>query len=310
MLRLHDNIQFTKQPYIEDNEPRRIESIKFSMFSESEIGKISEVEVYRGVYYDAQKKPIANGLLDPKMGPPNKSSGLCATCHVKFEDCPGHFGCLTLALPVFNIGYIGAILDVLKCICKSCSHILLPEKERKEFLKKMRNTKLDSLQKTDLRKKIIKKLSSKQEVQCLRCGYLNGKVKKGKTALAIVHNRPKQDKNQEESGSSSPSLINPHNALSLFKQMRDQDCELLYLNDRPEKLIITNISVPPMALRPSVFVDGGIQSNENDITERLKRIIQANACLHQGLQEPSSSFKILTLFRMTGITFKLKWLNT
>lgn len=38
-----------------------------------------------------------------------------------------------------------------------------------------------------------------------------------------------------------------------------QDCELLYLNDRPEKLVITNISVPPMALRPSVFVDGGIQ---------------------------------------------------
>ncbi|XP_021734189.1 DNA-directed RNA polymerase III subunit 1-like isoform X1 [Chenopodium quinoa] len=292
MLRPYDNIQFTKQPYFEDNEPRRIDSIKFSMFSASEIGKISEVEVFKGLYYDAQKRPIANGLLDPKMGPPNKSSGLCATCHAKFEDCPGHYGCLTLALPVFNIGYIGAILDVLKCICKSCSHILLPEQERKDCLKKMRNTKLDSLQKTDLRKKIIKKLSTKVEVQCLRCGSLNGKVKKGKTALQIVHSRPKQDKNQEDNGYSSP-LINPHDALLLFNQMLDQDCELLYLNNRPENLIITNISVPPLALRPSVFVDGGIQSNENDITERLKRIIQANACLHQGLQEPSSSSKIL-----------------
>ena len=55
------------------------------------------------------------------QGPPNKSSGLCATCHAKYEDCPGHYGCLTLALPVFNIGYIGAILDVLKCICKVCA---------------------------------------------------------------------------------------------------------------------------------------------------------------------------------------------
>ncbi|KNA22334.1 hypothetical protein SOVF_034890 [Spinacia oleracea] len=293
MLRSHDNVQFTKQPYIEDNEPRRIESIKFSMFSASEIGKISEIDVFRGVYYDAQKKPIANGLLDPKMGPPNKSSGLCATCHAKYEDCPGHYGCLTLALPVFNIGYIGAILDVLKCICKSCSHILLPEKECKDSLKRIRNIKLDSLQKTELRKKIIKKLSSKQEVQCLRCGYLNGKVKKGKTALQIVHTRPKQDKNQEDSGPSPPSLINPHDALLLFNQMLDQDCELLYLNNRPEKLLITNISVPPLALRPSVFVDGGIQSNENDITERLKRIIQANACLSQGLQDPSNSFKVL-----------------
>lgn len=293
MIRPHEKILFTKQPYIEDNEPRRIERIKFSMFSASEISKIAEVEVFKGLYYDTQKKPIANGLLDPKMGPPNKSSGLCATCHAKYEDCPGHYGCLNLALPVFNIGYIGSILDLLKCICKSCSHILLPEEERREFLKKMRNSKLDSLQKSELRKKIIKKLSSKQVVKCLGCRYLNGKVKKGKSALAIVHNRPRQDKNDEENEASCPSLINPHDALLLFKQMLDQDCELLYLNDRPEKLVITNISVPPMALRPSVFVDGGIQSNENDITERLKRIIQANACLHQGLQEPSGSYKLL-----------------
>ncbi|CAO2831975.1 unnamed protein product [Amaranthus hypochondriacus] len=293
MLRSHNNIQFTKQPYIEDNEPRRIESINFSMFSASEISKISEVEIYKGVYYDIQKRPIANGLLDPKMGPPNKSSGLCATCHAKYEDCPGHYGCLTLALPVFNIGYISAILDVLKCICKSCSHILLPEKECKVSLKKMRNPKLDSLQKTELRKKIVKKCTSRAEVLCLRCGYLNGKVKKGKTALQIVHNRPRQNKSDEESGGSTLSFINPHDALLLFKQMLDQDCELLYLNDRPEKLVITNMCVPPMSLRPSVFVDGGIQSNENDITERLKRIIQANACLLQGLQEPISSSKIL-----------------
>lgn len=38
-----------------------------------------------------------------------------------------------------------------------------------------------------------------------------------------------------------------------------QDCELLYLNDRPEKLMVTSILVPPTAIRPSVFVDGGDQ---------------------------------------------------
>lgn len=35
-----------------------------------------------------------------------------------------------------------------------------------------------------------------------------------------------------------------------------QDCELLYLSDRPEKLIVTNIAVPPIAIRPSVIMDG------------------------------------------------------
>jgi DNA-directed RNA polymerase beta' subunit len=32
---------------------------------------------------------------------------------------------------------------------------------------------------------------------------------------------------------------------------------LLNLGDRPEKLIITEISVPPVPIRPSVFVGGG-----------------------------------------------------
>ncbi|RWW46677.1 hypothetical protein BHE74_00047381 [Ensete ventricosum] len=35
------------------------------------------------------------------------------------------------------------------------------------------------------------------------------------------------------------------------------DCELLNLYDRPEKLIVTTIAVPPVAVRPSVFVDFG-----------------------------------------------------
>ena len=43
------------------------ESIRFALFSESEISKAAEVQVWRGVYYDANRKPIENGLLDPRM---------------------------------------------------------------------------------------------------------------------------------------------------------------------------------------------------------------------------------------------------
>jgi hypothetical protein len=51
------------------------------------------------------------------QGPANKNS-VCATCHGSFHDCPGHFGYLKLTLPVFNVGYMGTIIDTLKCICK------------------------------------------------------------------------------------------------------------------------------------------------------------------------------------------------
>ncbi|KAK3410062.1 hypothetical protein EUGRSUZ_J02108 [Eucalyptus grandis] len=80
------------------------------------------------------------------------------------------------------------------------------------------------------------------------------------------------------------NIINPRDVLSLFERMSDEDCELLNIADRPEKFMITTIAVPPIAIRPSVMMEGS-QSNENDITERLKRIIQVNASLQQELQD-------------------------
>lgn len=306
---MKDGIQFTKEPYIEDVGPRKIESIRFAMFSESEISKAAEVQVWRGVYYDANRKPIENGLLDPRMGPANKN-GTCATCLGNFRDCPGHCGYLTLALPVYNVGYLSTIVDILKCICKSCSRVLLDEKASKDYLKKMRSQKMEALKKAELMKKIVQKCtamaSSKKAVKCSRCGYMNGIVKKAVSVLGIIHDRSKiADGSLEECSSaishtkeskasfSVVDILNPVKVLSLFKRMMDEDCDLLNLAERPEKLVLTNIGVPPIAIRPSVFMDGGTQSNENDVTERLKRIIQANASLHQELQDTGSTSKCL-----------------
>ncbi|KAJ4725928.1 DNA-directed RNA polymerase subunit [Melia azedarach] len=302
------NILFTKQPYIEDVGPRKIKSIQFSMMSSSEIMRAAEVQVYKGQYYSSNRVPIEGGLLDPRMGPANKSC-TCATCHGGFSDCPGHYGYLNLALPVYNVGYLSTILDILKCICKSCSRILLEEKLSKDYLKKMRNPKMEALRKTDLMKSIVKKCSTmaSKAVRCPRCGYINGMVKKAVAVLGIIHDRSKVTDGSLEEFTSAIShtkeskapvnaatyILNPVKVLFLFKRMIDEDCELLYLSDRPEKLIITNIAVPPIAIRPSVIMDGS-QSNENDITERLKRIIQTNASLKQELLESNSAFKSLT----------------
>lgn len=49
--------------------------------------------------------------------------GECTTCHGSYTECPGHFGYIKLALPVFNVGFFNSIVNVLKCICKA---ILFP----------------------------------------------------------------------------------------------------------------------------------------------------------------------------------------
>lgn len=299
------DIVFTKQPYIEDVGPRKIQSMNFSTLSESEISRIAEVQVYKGQYYDAARIPIEGGLLDPRMGP-NKE-GTCATCHGKFDSCPGHFGYIKLALPVYNVAYRDNIMNILKCICKSCARILLVEEIRKEFLKKMRNPRLEALKKAELLKEIVKKCNSltgsKKAFKCSRCGYINALVKKaGPPILGFNHERPNSnDGTMEEFRSaishtkdsktvfSAPTFnLDTVDVLALFKKMVDEDCELLYLSDRPEKLIMENIAVPPVPIRPSVIMSGS-QSNENDITERLKRIIQANASLRQELLEASTA---------------------
>ncbi|KAG8374810.1 hypothetical protein BUALT_Bualt10G0034300 [Buddleja alternifolia] len=308
MWKAQTTLQFTKQPYLEDVGPRRIESIQFSTFSGTDVLKASEVEVSRGVYYDPSKKPIDNGLLDPHMGPPNKN-GFCKTCYGNFRECPGHSGYLALNLPVYNIGYLSTIVDILKCICKKCSRVLLEDKERQEFLKKMRNPKIEHLRKNEVLKKVVKKCNamaaSKKAVKCSRCGYINGMVKRA--PLRIQHDRAKvvdsyldecqsalsHTKDSKGNVNFSP-ILDPKLVHHLLRNMVDEDCELLYLNDRPEKLIVTNILVPPIAIRPSVFVDGGMQSNENDTTERLKRIIQANASLRQEITETNLYNKSLT----------------
>ncbi|XP_048139479.1 DNA-directed RNA polymerase III subunit 1 isoform X2 [Rhodamnia argentea] len=285
---------FTKEPYVEDVGPRRIKSIRFSTFSASEVGKIAEVQVYRGVYYDQKRMPLEGGLLDPRMGPANKSFR-CNTCYGDFKDCPGHFGYLTLALPVYNVGFLAKILEILKSICKSCSRILLEEESRRSELEKIRHPKRDALNKAELAKKIVNKC---KPGKCARCGYINGTVKKAVGAISYIHDRSKtSDRSLEECKSAishakeskgflsvASNILNPRDVLSLFERMSDEDCELLNVADRPEKFMITTIAVPPIAIRPSVMMEES-RSNENDITERLKRIIQVNASLQQELQE-------------------------
>ncbi|CAN1772644.1 DNA-directed RNA polymerase III subunit 1 [Linum perenne] len=292
------DITYTKQPYVEDAGPRRIKSMQFSIMSQSEVFKAAECQVYLGQYYDTSAKPVSGGLLDSRMGPAKKKD-MCETCGGSFSDCPGHFGYLTLSLPVFNVGYLSFIMDVLKCICKSCSHILLDETLRVRSLRQMRSPRIDPLKKTACMKAVVKKCStmaSGKPIKCSNCGYLNGMVKKEKGYLVHDHSKfangfieecksaISHTKDSKANINRATYYLNPVKVLDLFRRISDEDCELLYLGDRPERLITNTITVPPIAIRPSVIVDG-TQSNENDVTVRLKEIVAANANLLNEIRE-------------------------
>ena len=63
--------------------------------------------------------------------------------------------------------------------------------------------------------------------------------------------------------------LSPIRVLALFRAVTEDDLELLDLACRPEHLLMSHLPVPPVCIRPSVEMDTGAGSNEDDITMKL-----------------------------------------
>jgi DNA-directed RNA polymerase II subunit RPB1 len=100
-----------------------------------------------GILYPETKEagtPKKGGLMDPRQGPTDRQSR-CATCSGtnlnplltkketfffvsktgNYTECPGHFGHLELAKPVYHFGFVTQILKILRCFCFQCSRLLV-----------------------------------------------------------------------------------------------------------------------------------------------------------------------------------------
>jgi DNA-directed RNA polymerase III subunit RPC1 len=100
-------------------------------------------------------KPVGRGPLDLKMGVGNKA-GTCETCGHKLEKCVGHFGHMRLCLPVFHIGFFKHMLNVLKCVCKRCGKVMMPEADKASALAKLKAVKLNYTARALHMKKLLK----------------------------------------------------------------------------------------------------------------------------------------------------------
>ena len=69
-------------------------------------------------------RPKLGGLMDPRQGVIDRVSK-CRTCAGNMSTCPGHFGHIELAKPVFHVGYLSKIVKILRCVCYYCSRLLI-----------------------------------------------------------------------------------------------------------------------------------------------------------------------------------------
>ncbi|EGW35786.1 DNA-directed RNA polymerase III subunit C1 [Spathaspora passalidarum NRRL Y-27907] len=296
-----------------DIAPKCIKGLEFSALSAKDIVAQSEVEVQTRDLYDLEKgrTPKVQGALDTRMGISSNASE-CSTCHGNLASCHGHFGHIRLALPVFHVGYFKSIIQVLQCICKNCSAVLLDEQAKRTYLNDLRKPNIDNLRRMKILRKVLDQC--KKQRRCLKCNHVNGVVKKaasgaGPAALKIVHDtfrwigkKPTPEKELWDQEFNlvfdrNPELerfakrvhedLNPLKTLNLFKQISPSDCELIGIDSarggRPEMYIWRYLPAPPVCIRPSVMMDA--QSNEDDLTVKLTEIVWTSSLIRAGIEK-------------------------
>jgi DNA-directed RNA polymerase II subunit RPB1 len=101
------------------------------------VAKIEHPEVMD----ETTHKPKLGGLMDPRMGTIDRNFK-CQTCGEGMSECPGHFGHIELAKPVYHpgmqiphalffsslpltswTGFIVKVKKILECICVNCGKL-------------------------------------------------------------------------------------------------------------------------------------------------------------------------------------------
>eukprot|EP00882_Tetradesmus_deserticola_P033342 GHRQ01038082.1.p2 GENE.GHRQ01038082.1~~GHRQ01038082.1.p2 ORF type:complete len:115 (+),score=30.31 GHRQ01038082.1:318-662(+) len=80
---------------------KRVKAIQLGVWDPEEIKKYSVCHVEAAELYE-KGKAKTGGLSDPRMGTMDKFGGICTTDGAGMHDCPGYFGHIELAEPVFH----------------------------------------------------------------------------------------------------------------------------------------------------------------------------------------------------------------
>ncbi|KAI5192644.1 DNA-directed RNA polymerase I subunit RPA1 [Nematocida minor] len=96
----------------------RGQALNLSMFTAQEIREESILKIVDPTIFNELGHPVRNGLYDPRLGAVGDSS--CEHCHLRHNNCPGHFGHIDLPLPVYNPMTHPLLSKLLKQACLVC----------------------------------------------------------------------------------------------------------------------------------------------------------------------------------------------
>jgi DNA-directed RNA polymerase beta' subunit len=286
-----------------DQEVKTVTGIQFTIMSPEEIKLRSVAEIVTTDTFNGTE-PKIGGLYDPRMGVIEHNQ-TCKTCEQKTTFCPGHFGHIQLAKPVFYHQFYETVRKILRCVCYHCSGLL---KEPEELLEKKVVTKKAPRQK---RFDAIYKACTKQTVPkpCNRCGAKQPNSIKREPDGRFTMDWSSKD---EASADAEPVATDATNAdgegiyrqtfyaedvLPILQRINDVDAEFMGFSkdlNRPEWMICSVFPVPPPAVRPSVRTETG-QRAEDDLSYKLREIIKTNNMIKQKIEKGATKDQIQKL---------------
>ena len=247
---------------------KQVDNIVFGVLSPKFIKKMASAKIVTPELYDSEGYPVDGGLMDLRLGVIDP--GLrCKTCGSRLKECIGHFGYIELARPVVHLKFIRVILTLLRGTCKDCGHILIP----KEKMTKSKEL-LDRIEKEeglDARRKAVHAIIEKLKTTS-KCPHCNAKQEK------IVIEKPTSFMEGER-------RLSPIEVRTRLEKIPDEDCNIFGLNTkavRPEWMILTVLSIPPVTMRPSITLETGERS-EDDLTHKLGDVVRINQRLFENI---------------------------
>jgi DNA-directed RNA polymerase II subunit RPB1 len=265
------------------NEPetKKVTGVQFSIMSPKEIRDRSVVEVVKHETFD-KDIPYIKGLFDIRMGTTDMGK-ICGTCGQNNIKCPGHFGHIELARPVYYFQYINMVHKILKCVCFRCSKILINKEDiqNQNIFKKPSKVRWEEIRKESQKVQRCGQFSS-NGCGCLQPSY---KVDGMDGIRATWKGISSDDVTQ---------MLKVEQVKDILERITDEDCRLLGFSElwcRPEWLICYVLPVPPPAVRPSVKQDDS-QRMEDDLTHKLSDIIKCNNTLKQKINSEATMASI------------------
>lgn len=275
-------------------ETSEVKNIQFGVLNPEDILKCSVAHITNTSIYDSSNSvPKTGGLSDTRMGVIDRNCR-CKTCEQTNIYCPGHFGHIELAVPVFYEHYINYVKDILNCICPRCCKLLVNKNHT--IIKNLMKTEKDNKKRFNIIKNLIKvgicgEKTDENDINYIDgCGARIPVFTKSKKSLDFIVgyyiNKTSDNKKVKEE-----QIYAASDVLSIFKRISKEDSFVMGFHEDwclPHWLICSVLLVVPPSVRPSVKQYNN-QRTEDDLTSRYIEIIKTNNNLKQKIQSNDAS---------------------